>query len=110
MNPVQRKAIIQEFETYLKSKGYEIQKEVLISKVFASTRKFRFDYVLTDKFSDLTIIEINGGQWVNGRHNRGGVGYENDLTKLNLCALNHISVFQFTYEMLAGLEYKQYIK
>jgi len=61
------------------------------------TRRFRFDYAIAEiKFA----IELNGGQWVNGRHNRGGKAYETDLTKLNLAQLNGWSVYQFTYEML----------
>ena len=70
-------------------------------------RRFRADYFIY-KASRNCIVEINGGQWVNGRHNRGGEGYENDLTKLNLANENNYEVYQFTYEMLLRQEYKQF--
>jgi hypothetical protein len=46
------------------------------------------------------MVEINGGVFVNGRHTRGGGGYETDLIKLNLAQMNGFKVFQFTYQML----------
>ena len=65
-------------------------------------RKFRADYLL---LKDKIIIEINGGQYINGRHNRGGIGYENDLTKLNIAQKNGFKIYQFTYEMINRREY-----
>jgi hypothetical protein len=55
------------------------------------------------------MVEINGGQWIRGRHNRGGEGYEEDLTKLNLAQSFGFKVYQFTYEMLERQEYKNYL-
>ena len=62
-----------------------------------TNRRFRADYYLPNL---KTIIEVNGGQYINGRHNRGGVGYENDLTKLNLAQRHGFKIYQFTYEMI----------
>lgn len=49
---------------------------------FHKTRMWRFDYAIPD----LKIaIEVDGGIWKNGRHNRP-VGYINDLDKFNTAA------------------------
>lgn len=66
-------------------------------------RRFKFDYAIVDC---KIAIEVNGGQWVNGRHNRGGKGYEDDLTKLNLAQSQGWHVLQYTYEMLERLAYQ----
>jgi len=101
MNQLTRIAVILELEQYLKKYGFA--KEVLFNKIMPTKRQFRADYFLP---SFDIIIEVNGGQFSRGRHNRGGKGYENDLTKLNIAQQNGFKIFQFTYEMLARLEYK----
>lgn len=69
-----------------------LQKEVpLIPK-----RKFRFDFV--HQFSK-TAIEINGGNWVNGRHTRAsalGKEYE----KINLAQMEGYRLFLLNNEMI----------
>ena len=85
------------FETMLKNANIEFQKEVVFSKIMPTKRKFRADYYLPEL---KTIVEINGGQFVNGRHNRGGKGYENDLIKSNMASLNGFFYLQYTYQML----------
>ena len=50
---------------------------------FLDKRRFRFDFAWPDR---LLAVEIEGGVWVGGRHNRGK-GYENDCDKLNLSQL-----------------------
>ena len=102
MNKLQRQLVIKEFENYLNT----FEKEVVFNKIMPTKRRFRADYLLRAK---RIIIEINGGQYINGRHNRGGKGYENDLTKLNLAQKNGFIVYQFTYEMLMSQEYKKYL-
>jgi len=104
MTPSQRKAVLIEFVRYIRSK-YDVSQENQYSKIMNTTRRFKTDYYLQPNI----LIEINGGQWNNGRHNRGGKGYENDLTKLNIAQHNGFKVYQFTYEMLARLEYKCYL-
>ena len=108
MNAIKRTALIQEFEKYLISKYGDFETEVVFSKIMETKRKFRADYLLESKL-DFFIIEINGGQWNGGRHNRGGKGYENDLTKMNVSQFNGYKYFQFTYEMLERQEYKEYL-
>lgn len=102
MNTVQRTALLQEFESWAIQHFGRIAKEVTFNKIMPTNRKFRADYLLGDK----VIVEINGGQYINGRHNRGGKGYENDLTKLNIAQFNGFKIYQFTYEMLAKQEYQ----
>lgn len=105
MELVERTAVKKEFEQYLLS-NYLVKCEVVFSKIMDTHRKFRADYYLPDYN---IIIELNGGQWIKGRHNRGGVGYEKDLTKLNLAQKNGFSVYQFTYEMLLKQSYKDFL-
>lgn len=68
------------FEAQLKmSRLPAMQREYL----FSAERKWRFD------FADPNLkiaLEIQGGTWVGGRHNRPK-GYEEDLIKLNEAAL-----------------------
>jgi len=105
-----RKALLQEFETFLYKNKIHFEKEVMYKKLFDTKRQFRADYVL-NKISNGVInelfitVEINGGQFINGRHTRGGKGYETDLQKINLAQRNDYKVFQYTYEMLKRREY-----
>jgi len=109
MNALKRTALIQEFESFLKKEHWGVRKEVVFNTIMETKRRFRADYLIHHTFLKDTIIEINGGQWNGGRHNRGGKGYENDLTKLNLAQKNGFRVLQFTYEMLERQEYKEYL-
>ncbi len=68
---------------------------------FNPDRKWRFDIYVTnevekDYFDCSKIgIEFNGGQWSNGRHTRG-MGYANDLDKINAAQCGGYKVLQFT--------------
>ena len=99
------KALLFELENYLK-RFDEVQKEKTFNKIMPTKRLFRCDYLLPNL---KIIVEVNGGQWTNGRHNRGGKGYENDLMKLNIAQKNGYKVYQFTYEMLMRMEYRDFI-
>jgi len=99
------KALLFELENYLK-RFDEVQKEKTFNKIMPTKRLFRCDYILPNL---KIIVEVNGGQWTNGRHNRGGKGYENDLMKLNIAQKNGYKVYQFTYEMLMRMEYRDFI-
>ena len=65
------------FQRYLMSEmpGVEVVKEYM----FHYTRKWRFDYAIPEL---KVAIEIDGGVWDYGRHNRPQ-GYINDMEKLN---------------------------
>ena len=105
-----RNALLQEFETFLYKNKIHFEKEVMYKKLFNTKRQFRADYVLykinNGGINELFItVEINGGQFIKGRHNRGGKGYEKDLQKINLAQKNGYTVFQYTFEMLKRREY-----
>lgn len=66
--------------------------EVVKEHVFHWTRKWRFDYAMPE----LKIaIEIDGGVWEYGRHNRPQ-GYIDDMEKLNTAASMGWLVLRFT--------------
>ena len=103
-------ALKTELENYLKSKYTLVRKEVLYNKIMDTKREFRADYMVHDfRESGNILIEINGGQFIGGRHTRGGEGYERDLTKINMAQQRGFRVYQFTYQMLKRQEYKNYL-
>lgn len=85
--------------------GYET--EVVFNKIMDTKRRFRADYYIA---KHKLIIEVNGGQFSGGRHNRGGKGYEGDLTKMNIANINGFTYLNYTYQMLIRLEYIQDLK
>ena len=60
--------------------------------VFAPPRKFRFDFAFLHA---MVAIEVEGGSWVNGAHNRGG-HFESDCDKYNLAVATGWRVLRFT--------------
>lgn len=80
------------FQKYLMAElpGVEVVKEHL----FHWTRKWRFDYAIP---SLKIAIEIDGGIWQYGRHNRPE-GYINDMEKLNTAASMGWLVMRFATE------------
>lgn len=101
LNKVEKIAVTNEFLGYLKAKFGQVYAEVNYSEIMPTKRRFRADYMIKPNI----LIEINGGQFMNGRHNRGGKGYENDLIKGNLAQKCGYKFYQFTYEMLLKREY-----
>ena len=92
-----------EFETWCESEGFKVQKEQVFKNIMDTDRRFRADYLLT--LNDMQIIvEINGGHWISGRHNRGK-GYENDLIKSNLAQTHGFKYLQYTYGQLKKMLY-----
>ncbi|NYZ70022.1 hypothetical protein H0A36_28820, partial [Endozoicomonas sp. SM1973] len=61
-------------EFYLEA--YKLPKPVTEYK-FHPKRRWRFDFAWPDK---KLAVEVEGGGWVNGRHNRGQ-GFANDMEK-----------------------------
>lgn len=55
-------------------------------------RRYRCDFYLP-KYK--VIIEIEGGQWIQGRHQRGA-GFKNDVEKYNLLILSGYKVLRLT--------------
>ena len=66
--------------------------------VFAPPRKWRFDYLFDD-----VALEIEGGVWIRGRHNRS-VGFLGDLEKYNAAAILGYIVLRVTPEMVKSGE------
>lgn len=69
---------------------------------FTRQRKWRFDFAWPDA---LVAVEIEGGQWVYGRHNRPA-GYAADAEKYNNATALGWRIFRFTPAMItpANLE------
>jgi very-short-patch-repair endonuclease len=55
-------------------------------------RRFACDFYLPDYN---VIIEVEGGQWINGRHQRGN-GYKNDIEKYNMITLAGYKILRLT--------------
>jgi len=65
---------------------------------FHNQRRWRFDAAIPEI---MVAIELEGGQWVSGRHNRPGQGYEGDIEKYNTAALMGWFVLRFTTDMMS---------
>ena len=79
------------FLRYLKQ-YFEFAGIVVKEYKFHEVRKWRFDYAIP---SVKVAIEIDGGVWEYGRHNRPQ-GYINDMEKLNNAASMGWLVLRFT--------------
>ena len=90
-------------EIHLKEIGLEFEAEFK----FHAERDWRFDYVLSLDASrphgtDLIAIEIEGGVWQQGRHNRAA-GYLRDMEKYREAAALGYRVYRFSpQEVLNG--------
>lgn len=67
---------------------------------FAPPRRWRADFALVEP---RILIEIQGGHWVNGRHNRAS-GYEKDLERMNAAQLAGWLVLQYTTDRVTSGE------
>ena len=65
---------------------------------FHPTRRWRFDFSFPHLRPPLAI-EVEGGQWVRGRHSRGK-GFENDCCKYNAATILGWRVLRFTGDMV----------
>jgi very-short-patch-repair endonuclease len=63
---------------------------------FHDTRRWRFDFAWPDR---MLAMEIEGGQWVRGRHNRGA-GMERDVIKYNAAQMLGWTVLRVTTSMV----------
>jgi hypothetical protein len=71
---------------WLAVQGPELKREFC----FHPTRKWRSDFA---HIPSRTLIEIEGGIWISGRHNRGA-GFITDIEKYNDAALTGWRVFR----------------
>lgn len=60
-------------------------------------RKWRVDFLI---YGNL-VAEVDGGTWVQGRHNRGS-SIEKDYEKLNALTTHGYSVLRFTTDMVTS--------
>ena len=65
---------------------------------FHPERRWRFDFAIPEKKIG---IEIEGGSWNQGRHNRGA-GFEADIVKYNTATLMGWRVLRFTTGMVTS--------
>jgi len=63
---------------------------------FHDTRKWRFDFAWPDR---KLAVELEGGIWINGAHNRG-LHFTSDCEKYNAAALLGWTVLRYTSGML----------
>jgi len=63
---------------------------------FHPDRRWRFDFAWPDM---MIACEIEGGTWIQGRHNRGS-SIEKDYEKYNAAALLGWRVFRFSTQMV----------
>lgn len=60
-------------------------------------RKWRADFFVAPD----VLIEVDGGVWSNGRHNRGA-GYTEDCEKMNFAVVHGYKVLRFTTEQVTS--------
>lgn len=83
-----------------------INKEVIPEYRFHPTRKWRFDYAIPE-FK--IAIEIDGGVFIQGRHNRGS-GYVKDMEKFNEAAILGWRILRFTPQQIKKEQWIETIK
>lgn len=88
-------------EIHLKELGIEFECEYK----FHARRKWRFDYLLSDPH----VIEIEGGTWISGRHNRGK-GFLADMEKYREAAAMGYKVYRFSTEEVMNGTAKKFIQ
>lgn len=64
--------------------------------VFAAPRKFRFDFAWPHV---MLALEVDGGEWVQGRHVRPG-SFRKDAEKMSLAAIKGWRVLKVTGSMV----------
>lgn len=74
----------------------KVGSEAIFSNIMPTHRQFRCDFYCPNL---KLIVEINGGSWKHGRHNRAK-GYSDDLRKSNIAQLNNFTYLQYTYDQL----------
>jgi len=90
---VKQSKLEQKFEQILinhKIAGYETE------YVFAKPRRWRFDFAFPSK---KIAFEVEGGGWVQGRHNRGP-GFDADCQKYNQANLLSWDVYRITGSLM----------
>lgn len=79
------------------------------SIITGTKRRWRCDFYATDFKHRRLVVEVNGGNFTNGRHTRGA-SYAADLEKINHLTASGCAVFQFTYNCLKERKYESLIQ
>ena len=79
---------------HLAEKGIVLMREYR----FARPRRWRLDFLLTSPWPPLGV-EIEGGAYVNGRHNRAD-GFVKDMEKYNTLTKRGIRLLRYTPEQV----------
>lgn len=77
--------------THLSINGIPYEREVRC----IPGRRFRCDFLIGENL----VAEVDGGTWIQGRHNRGS-SIEKDYEKLNALVAHGFSVLRFTTQMV----------
>ena len=80
----------------LRAYGVQFEREYR----FAPPRRWRADFAVPAR---RLLIEVQGGHWVDGRHNRGS-GYAADLERQNAAQLAGWTILQYTTDMVTSGE------
>ena len=75
--------------------------DVVAEYQFHPKRKWRFDYAIPSK---KIAVEIEGGAWINGRHNRAS-GFLKDMEKYNTAAAMGWRLLRATPQNLLTLKF-----
>jgi len=65
---------------------------------FALPRKYRFDFAWPER---KLAVEVEGGTWINGRHNRAS-SIEKDMSKYNLASRMGWVILRFSTAMVVN--------
>jgi very-short-patch-repair endonuclease len=84
------------FALHCKAYGLEPEREFLFAAEIG--RKFRADFAFPN---DRLLVEIEGGSWTNGRHNRG-YGFELDCEKYNIATYLGWRLLRYSTDMVTG--------
>lgn len=85
------------FEAWLQTNNIEYKREYK----FVPKRRFRADFYIP---AINCLVEIEGGVWTRGRHNRPK-GFINDCEKYNLATVHGYKVLRFTSEDIRKCTY-----
>ena len=84
------------FQNLCLSEGLDVAKEVK----FHPERRWKFDYAIVEA---KIAIEVEGGAWINGRHNRPE-GFIKDMEKYNAAAVLGWRILRFTPQQIMTFE------
>lgn len=113
-NRANKQKLANKFEMLWKELGGPLLKK---EERFTPQREFRFDYAIETTvvtYMQVTFnakipyssplklaIELNGGSWINGGHNRGS-GYQRDCEKTFMAQMLGWKVFPLTADMITA--------